>query len=61
MEKVRKSALSLCFVMDGKRSIPLLEFLKSNQLEQENCGLAKIPNMKNIYGLFYGEADISHP
>ncbi len=55
MEKERKGALSFCFAMDGKKSIPLLEFLKSNQLKQENCGLAKIPNMKNMYGLFHGE------
>jgi hypothetical protein len=55
MEKERKGALSFCFAMDGKKSIPLLEFLKSNQMEEGNCGLANIPNMKNIYGLFYGE------
>jgi hypothetical protein len=55
VDKERKGILSFCYVLEGKKSIPLLDYLQSNQLAQKNCGLAKVPNMKNIYGLFYGE------
>jgi uncharacterized protein len=50
----RKSILSFCYVQYNKGSIPLIQYLKQNEWDQENCGLIKIPNMKNIYGLYYG-------
>lgn len=55
MGKKKESVLSFCFVNYGQGSIPLLEFLEIKHWKQENCGLLKIPHMKDIYGLFYNE------
>lgn len=53
--KERKSILSFCHVNYGNGSIPLLKYLEINNFNQENCGLVNIPNMKDLYGLYYSE------
>lgn len=53
--KERKSVLSFCYVNYGQGSIPLLKFLEIKNWEQENCGLVNIPNMKDVFGLFYNK------
>jgi len=55
VEPDRKSVLDFCFVPDHQGSIPLQEFLKMRALDQSNCGLAKVPHMHDIYGLYYSE------
>jgi uncharacterized protein len=52
-DKERKSVLSFCYINYEHGSIPLLKFLEIKKWRQEDCGLAKIPHMKNIYGLYY--------
>lgn len=53
--KERKNILSFCFVNHENGSIPLLKFLEIKGWKQENCGLASIPHMKDLYGLYYSE------
>ncbi len=53
VDKERKNILSYCYVNYEQGSIPLLKYLELNDFKLENCGLAKIPHMKNIYGLFH--------
>jgi hypothetical protein len=53
--KERKTILSFCYVNQNKGSIPLLNFLESNNYKQENCGLVNVPHMKDLYALFYSE------
>jgi hypothetical protein len=53
--KERKSVLSFCFVNYNGGAIPLEKYLKINNWGQENCGLVNIPNMKDVYGLYYSE------
>lgn len=55
VDKERKSILHFCYVINGKSSRPLLEWLAENDYKQENCGLAKINHMKDLYGLYYQE------
>ena len=55
VEKERKSVLDFCYVADGQGSIPIVEFLNSNNLNQEQCGLTRIPHMHEMYGVYYGE------
>lgn len=55
VEKERKGILDFCFVAYQQGSIPVVEFLKINNLDQAKCGLSKIPHMHEMYGLYYGE------
>lgn len=49
----RKTVLDFCFVLDGKVSKPLKQWLKENNYKQENCGLTSIPHWRQVYNLFY--------
>jgi uncharacterized protein len=53
MEKERKSLLHFCSVLQGYDSTRLADWLSQNKIEQEQCGLIKLPNAKGIYALFY--------
>lgn len=50
----KKSVLDFCFVSFESGSLPLREYLKMNNLTQEECGLSAVPHMQGIYGLYYG-------
>ncbi len=56
VEKERKTIEDFCTVRIAKESIDLQKFLKERGYLKENCGLAKIPNMKNCFNLFYSES-----
>ncbi|MBK9980909.1 MAG: nucleotidyltransferase domain-containing protein [Saprospiraceae bacterium] len=51
----RKSILSFCYITHEYGSLPLEKFLHENNWNQEDCGLVNVPNMKHIYGLYYGK------
>ncbi len=53
VDKERKTILSFCYVHYGQGAIPLKRFLEIKDWKQEDCGLANIPHMKNIYGLYH--------
>ncbi len=55
IEKERKSILDFCYVASGQGSIPVMDFLKNNQLDQSKCGISRIPHMHEMYGLYYGD------
>ena len=55
VEKERKSVLDFCYIRTAKQSESLTSFLEANGYSQENCGLVKIPHMKDCYNLFYAE------
>ncbi len=55
MSKDRQSVLDFCYVNYNKGSIPIQQFLDLHNLKQEFCGLVNIPNMKDLYGLYYSE------
>ena len=55
VEKERKTVLDFCYVTYRQGSIPIREWLQMNGLKQEHCGLAKIPHMHDMYGLYYDE------
>lgn len=52
-QKTRKFILDFCFVPHKQGSIPLLTWLESNNMNQENCGLIKVPNMRDGYSLYH--------
>ena len=55
MERERKTPLHFCYVQYQQGSVPLLQFLEKNKQVHERCGLVNIPNMKDMYALFYGD------
>jgi len=55
IDKERKTILDFCYVNQGQGSIPLTTFLKNHKIQQENCGLVNIANMKGLYALFHSK------
>lgn len=53
VEKERKSVLDFCYVVEGQGSVPVKEYLDENHLRQAEVGLAKIPHMHELYGLYF--------
>ncbi|WP_235299696.1 DNA polymerase beta superfamily protein [Portibacter marinus] len=55
IDKKRKTVLEFCYVNYGNGSVPLTKFLSLKGFKQQDCGLTKIPNMKDVYGLYHNE------
>lgn len=53
VDKTRKNILSFCYVNRKNGSLSLLSFLEQKNWNQKNCGLSKIPHMKDLYGLYH--------
>ncbi|WP_162055454.1 nucleotidyltransferase domain-containing protein [Pontibacter pamirensis] len=53
VEPERKSVLDFCYVAQGQGSVPVQEFLEQQGLQQEDCGLARIPHMSDLYAVFH--------
>ncbi len=52
MEEDRKTILHFCYVTFGGGSVPLISWLQQQGLKQEQCGLAAINHMRDMYALF---------
>lgn len=55
VEKERKTVEDFCTIRTEKIAMPLNSFLEEYNLESSSCGLAKVPNMKNCFNLFYSK------
>ena len=51
----RKSILEFCYTFDpsGYGTVPLLEWLGERGISYEKCGISRIPNMHNMFAVFY--------
>ena len=49
----RKEVLEFCFVPYGQGSTHVTKWLIDNGLKQKYCGLVALPNMHDVYGLYY--------
>lgn len=58
MEK--KDVLDFCYTFKDQGSQPMKEFLAERGLDQKYCGLVSIPNMKDVYGVYYDFAAYLH-
>lgn len=52
-QMVRKTPMDFCFTFNGQGSQSMQEWLDERGLDQRNCGLVNVPNMPNIYGVYY--------
>lgn len=58
MEK--KEVMDFCYTFKDQGSQPMKEFLFERGLDQKYCGLVSIPNMKDVYGVYYDFAAYFH-
>ena len=49
----RRDVLDFCYTFKNQGSQPIKEFLKQYNLDQKYCGLVNIPNMRDVYGVYY--------
>ncbi|REH01680.1 nucleotidyltransferase domain-containing protein [Flavobacterium aquicola] len=55
LPKEKKSLLDFCYVLEGYKTISVLEFLKENNLKGEQIGLVNLPNSKGMFAMFYDQ------
>lgn len=51
--KERKGILDFCHTFKDQGSQPMKDWLSKNHLDQRYCGLVNIPNMHEVYGVYY--------
>ena len=49
----RKDVLDFCYTFKGQGSQLIGEFLETYNLKQMYCGLVNVPNMKDVYAVYY--------
>jgi predicted nucleotidyltransferase len=49
----RKTPLDFCYLHQGEKSVSLVEYLESRNLDQKFAGLSKVPHSKDTYAMFY--------
>lgn len=53
VDETRKTPLDFCLIYHEGKSIPLSKYLEIKGIQQTNCGLARIPNMKDCYNIYH--------
>lgn len=53
MARERKEMLDFCYINYQQGSIPVKAWLEKEGKKQEHCGLVAIPQMHDVYGLYY--------
>ena len=52
-QMTRKTPLDFCFTFKNQGSENIQEWLAERGLDQRNCGLVNVPNMPDVYGVYY--------
>jgi hypothetical protein len=52
-DMARKGILDFCYTFKDQGSIPFKEWLDERDMKQEYCGLVNVPNMFEMYSVFY--------
>jgi uncharacterized protein len=55
---VRKALIEFCYVPEGQGSVPVSEWLRRRNWQQENCGLVELAHINDGYALFYDENNV---
>lgn len=50
---IRKTPLDFCYLLQNEKSIPLVDYLNKNKMDQRFCGLSNVPHSRDTYALFY--------
>lgn len=54
----RKSAADFCHVLQGQGSVLLRQWLQQRAYVESRCGVARIPHMRDVFGIYHAEAGI---
>ena len=57
---VHKTPFDFTYYYDNGKTLLLKDYLVSNGLSQDKCGLAKLDHMKDCYTLYYDNSDIGY-
>lgn len=49
----RKDVFEFCYVIAGGQSVPLRDWLYEKDLQQQDCGLARIDHFRDVYALYH--------
>lgn len=49
----RKTPLDFCYIYEKGKTLPIKDFIKKNDLEEENIGLVKLDHFENTYAMYY--------
>lgn len=49
----RKTPLDFCYTFHGQGTVPIAKWLQERGLKQIYCGLNHLPNMNQMYGVYY--------
>lgn len=49
----RKDVFEFCYVIAGGQSVPLRDWLHEKELQQQDCGLARIDHFRDVYALYH--------
>jgi len=52
-QMVRKTPMDFCYTFRGQGSQSIQEWLDERGLDQRNCGLVNVPNMPDMFGVYY--------
>jgi predicted nucleotidyltransferase len=55
VSETRKSVSEFCYIHHQKTTLPLGEFLKSRNLQEQYVGLSSVPHLKDCYDMYYAE------
>jgi hypothetical protein len=53
VEPERKTIPDFCYAIDGMQVVPLMQWLSDRNFKDADCGLVKIPHMRDAYALFH--------
>lgn len=53
--KEKKTILDFCYILDEQGSLSLTDWLSRRAVDQSQCGVAKIPHARDMYGLYVDE------
>lgn len=51
----RLTVLDFCFILSGKRALPVSDWLAKENKKQAYCGLVKLDHTKDLFALYYDE------
>lgn len=56
-DRNRKSVLDFCYVVEGNGTVPLQAWLSTQNLRQEDCGLAALAHFRDAYQIYHRQPE----
>ncbi|MGK0189620.1 MAG: hypothetical protein ACI9R3_005437 [Verrucomicrobiales bacterium] len=56
LPRERKATMDFCHVLSGQGAVPLKDWLAAGEYSEANCGLVRIPHMRDVFGIYYSKS-----